>query len=263
MEIMGNWLLLLISQVCVALVSGTKIPNMLDDKSVIVHLFEWTYRDIADECVFLSEKGYGGVLISPIQESTTEDSGAWYDRFQPVSFKIATSSGNEEDFRKMVRWCNDLGVRVYVEVILNSMASGWEEMQGYGGSVCNPENLDYPAVPFTAEDFNPECYIYNMNDPNEVRNCRYFGLPDLNYTSVNVQDRVKEFLNKLIGMGVAGFRLMGCLYMWPHDLKKIFSELDYLNPEFGFGEAETAYVMCEMKDTGEWTVSKYDYNFYF
>lgn len=38
--------------------------NMLPGRSTIVHLFEWKWTDIADECErFLAPKGYGGVQV--------------------------------------------------------------------------------------------------------------------------------------------------------------------------------------------------------
>lgn len=42
-----------------------KDPHWLDDRNTIVHLFEWKFTDIADECErFLSKKGYAGVQVS-------------------------------------------------------------------------------------------------------------------------------------------------------------------------------------------------------
>lgn len=44
--------------------SAQKDPNWWDDRSGMVHLFEWPYRDIADECErFLADKGYAGVQV--------------------------------------------------------------------------------------------------------------------------------------------------------------------------------------------------------
>lgn len=41
-----------------------KETNMWNDRSTIVHLFEWKYLDIAEECEkFLQHKGYGGVQV--------------------------------------------------------------------------------------------------------------------------------------------------------------------------------------------------------
>lgn len=53
--------------ITVVLVSAQKDPNWWDDRSGIVHLFEWRYSDIADECErFLSKKGFAGVQVNII-----------------------------------------------------------------------------------------------------------------------------------------------------------------------------------------------------
>lgn len=48
-----------------AIVNGQKDPNAAPGHSVIVHLFEWTFRDVAEECErFLGPKGYAGAQVS-------------------------------------------------------------------------------------------------------------------------------------------------------------------------------------------------------
>ena len=48
----------------VANIHAQKSPNFVPGKSAIVHLFEWKFSDIADECErFLGPKGFGGVQV--------------------------------------------------------------------------------------------------------------------------------------------------------------------------------------------------------
>lgn len=62
---MGFAALYLILSLAVTFGSAQKDPNWWDDRSTIVHLFEWPYRDIADECErFLADKGFAGVQVS-------------------------------------------------------------------------------------------------------------------------------------------------------------------------------------------------------
>jgi hypothetical protein len=45
-------------------VHGQKDPNVWANRSAIVHLFEWKFEDIANECEnFLAPKGYAGVQV--------------------------------------------------------------------------------------------------------------------------------------------------------------------------------------------------------
>lgn len=46
-------------------INGQFDTNQLPGRSVIVHLFEWTWRDVANECeTFLGPNGFGGVQVS-------------------------------------------------------------------------------------------------------------------------------------------------------------------------------------------------------
>lgn len=50
--------------------------------------------------------------VSPPNENivVTNPSRPWWERYQPVSYKLCTRSGNENEFRDMVTRCNNVGV---------------------------------------------------------------------------------------------------------------------------------------------------------
>lgn len=74
-------------------------PNQWGNRNTIVHLFEWKYLDIAEECEqFLAPNGFAGVQTSVPQENQVIAGRPWYERYQPVSYKFITRSGNEADF---------------------------------------------------------------------------------------------------------------------------------------------------------------------
>lgn len=170
-------------------------------------MFEWKFDDIANECQFLGESGYGGVQVSPVSESRLDDKYSWYLRYEPVSYKINSRSGTAEEFQNMVRKCMEHHIRVYVDVVLNHMAGGEGEIMGTANSAADPPKLQYPAVPYEAQNFNELCLIANYSNAFEVRNCRLGGLPDLNQSKDSVRDKIVEFLNQLIDLGAAGFRI--------------------------------------------------------
>lgn len=170
-------------------------------------MFEWKFDDIASECEFLGQNGYGGIQVSPVTESRIDGKYSWYLRYEPVSYKISSRSGNVDEFQNMIRKCLDHKVRVYVDVVLNHMANGEKEVMGTANSVADPPKLQYPAVPYQPEDFNEFCFIANYSNAFEVRNCRLVGLPDLNQAKENVREKIVEFMNQLIDYGVAGFRV--------------------------------------------------------
>ncbi len=55
----------LLLAVLIPLAAGQWDPNVVDPRSAIVHLFEWRWNDIADECErFLGPMGYAGVQVN-------------------------------------------------------------------------------------------------------------------------------------------------------------------------------------------------------
>lgn len=105
----------------------------------------------------------------------------------------------------MVRRCNNVGVRIYVDAIINHMAAG--DGTGTGGSSSIYSQRWWPEVPYGWNDFNqPICDISSYQDANQVRNCQLVGLADLNQGSDWVRTKIADYMNYLIDIGVAGFR---------------------------------------------------------
>ncbi|XP_052747663.1 alpha-amylase 4N-like isoform X2 [Galleria mellonella] len=148
--------------------------NQLPNRSTIVHLFEWKWKDIADECErFLAPHGFGGVQISPPSENVIihlqDNTRPWYERYQVMSYKLVTRSGNREEFLNMTRRCNKVGVRIYADVVFNHMTADNSNNIGTAGSTADFKKYSYPAVPYTEEHFHhPFCAINNYNNVTEV-----------------------------------------------------------------------------------------------
>lgn len=228
--------------------------HFADGRQTIVHLFEWKWDDIAAECErFLAPNGYAGVQVSPPNENAIVNSRPWWERYQPVSYVLNTRSGNREQFASMVARCNNVGVRIYVDAVINHMAA--TPGVGTAGSESNPGNRNFPAVPYSKLDFNSGCAIYDYNDPIQVRNCDLVGLPDLNQAVQWVEDRIVDFMNDLISLGIAGFRVDAVKHMWPEDLKRIYGRLNNLNTNF-FPANSRAFIAQEVIDLGGEGISR-------
>nr|QEI22884.1 putative alpha-amylase [Oryctes rhinoceros] len=237
--------------------------NMWDNRNTMVHLFEWKWNDIASECErFLQHRGYGGVQVSPVSENAIITSGTfrpWWERYQPVSYLIATRSGNEAEFADMVRRCNNVGVRIYVDMVINHMTGNIGTVYGTGGSVGYSDTKYFPAVPYDASHFNPECSINDYTNAYEVRNCELVSLRDLNQGIEHVRERITTFMNKLISLGVAGFRIDAAKHMWPGDLENIFGRLNNLNTGHGFPSGARPLIFQEVIDLGGEGISFTEY----
>ncbi|XP_009978764.1 PREDICTED: pancreatic alpha-amylase-like, partial [Tauraco erythrolophus] len=253
---MGICFLLLIVGFCWAQYN----PNTLPGRTSIVHLFEWRWDDIALECErYLAPYGFGGVQISPPNENVivTDPWQPWWERYQPISYKLCTRSGNETEFRDMVTRCNNVGVHIYVDAVINHMcgASAGAGDHATCGSYFNAKTEDFPAVPYSGWDFNDgKCKsrsgdIENYHDISQVRDCRLVSLLDLALEKDYVRSKVAEYMNHLVDIGVAGFRLDAAKHMWPEDVKAILDKLNDLNTTW-FSAGTKPFIYQEVIDLG-------------
>ena len=86
----------LLASTLVAGLSGIARADL--NGAAFVHLFEWSWADVAAECPFLDEKGYAAVQVSPPQEHI--QGSQWWTRYQPVSYQLVSRSGDETAFKK-------------------------------------------------------------------------------------------------------------------------------------------------------------------
>jgi alpha-amylase len=99
----------------------------------------------------------------------------WWERYQPVSYNLRTRSGSEQEFGSMIKRCNDVGVRIYVDTIINHMTGGFSGT-GTDGNSFDGNTRQFPGVPYGPNDFNtypnecpnPSGSIGNYQNPIEV-----------------------------------------------------------------------------------------------
>lgn len=228
----------------------------VDVPTNFVHLFEWKWDDIANECErYLGPIGYKAIQVSPVTENVVNERRPWWERYQPISYGLDTRSGNETQFAKMIERCAAVGISIHVDIVFNHMTGKQGKIIGTGGSTADTDKLYYPAIPFNATDFHHRCTIDNYNDPIQVRNCELVGLPDLNQTAPTVREKIIEFMNRLIELGVAGFRVDAAKHMWPADLEAIYRNLDNLTTKY-FPANKRAYIFQEVIDLGNEAIKK-------
>lgn len=196
-------------------------------RTVFIQLFEWPWKDIKKECVRnLGPNGYAAVQVSPPQEHVVWENSPWWERYQPISYKLFSRSGDELDFKEMVEACNNAGVDVYVDVVFNHMA-GIDEGHGIAGSTFTHYNYDGL---FSYNDFhhcnrNGNNDIIDFSNLYELQNCELVNLADLKTESTSVQNKIATYLNKLISMGVKGFRVDAAKHIPAKDIEAIKNKL--------------------------------------
>lgn len=219
---------------------------------VILHAFDWKYKDIADNAGRIAGLGYGAVLIPPplySDESGTE----WWQRYQPKDYRILRSHlGNKDDLEKMITALHGYGVRVYVDIVFNHMANetrpdrlyfpGDAELARYKmerGSFERDRlygNLDEGL--FSPWDFNSDGNILDWMDAHEATEHSLSGLPDLDLNQWVIEQQ-RQCLRALNGMGVDGYRVDAVKHLPEEHLRSVFETADMAG-KFLFGEALTS-----------------------
>ena len=211
-------------------------------RTAFVHLFEWSWNDIAEECRFLGEKGFAAVQISPPQESIEVDT--WWARYQPQSYRLDSRSGNREQLKAMVDECRKHGVGIYVDAVINHM-SGFQR--------------EYPKVPYSVQDFH-NCYDpMDYSDRWKIHNCDLASLSDLATETEYVRQMIANYMNDLTSLGVAGFRIDAAKHIPPEDIAAIQAKLQ--GEPYIFQEVIGAYgePVSVFEYTGNGDVTEFQY----
>lgn len=196
-------------------------------RTVFVQLFEWPWNDVARECeTYLGPAGFSAVQVSPPHEHIHWQGNPWWERYQVVSYKLESRSGTEAEFADMVRRCRQAGVDVYADAILNHMTG---IPGGVGSAGTNFSHYEYPGL-YSHQDFhhcgrNGNNDIRDFRDLYELQNCELVDLADLKTESPYVQEKQAEYLNRLLDLGVAGFRIDAAKHIPARDLEQILKRL--------------------------------------
>ncbi|KAA0192642.1 hypothetical protein HAZT_HAZT001198 [Hyalella azteca] len=201
-----------------------------------------------------------------IPEGTSEPAYPWWQRYQPISYKFESRSGNHDEFVDMVQRCNAVGVRIFVDAVVNHMAGLGRSGTGSGGSSFDSDQHDFPGVPYTDVDFTPremcnsgDGNVNNYGDPENVRNCNLVGLTDLYGASSEVRQKVADYFSSAVDIGVAGFRVDAAKHMWPDDLKAMMDLTNNLNTDQGFPANTRPFFYHEVIDRNDGAVTVQQY----
>lgn len=197
-------------------------PGYDGPRTAFVHLFEWSWDDVARECEqVLGPAGFAAVQVSPPSEHKMLSDHPWWVRYQPVSYALESRSGTAEQFEQMVQRCADAGVGIYVDAVINHMAVGNGE-PGWNGTVYS--SYDYPGL-YGDQDFHDCRHGIDWSSQWEIQHCELVGLPDLDTGSGYVQGQLIGYLTGLSELGVAGFRIDAAKHIAAEELSAILEPL--------------------------------------
>ncbi|MEJ2502865.1 MAG: alpha-amylase family protein [Gemmatimonadota bacterium] len=219
---------------------------------VFVHLFEWSWTDVAAECeTHLAPAGYDAVQVSPPQEHGVVSGRPWWERYQPVSYALEGRSGTAAGFEAMVARCGAVGVDVYVDAVINHMTAG----SGVGTAGTFYTKYSYPGL-YTRDDFHEACGVSDYQSEANVQDCELLGLADLDTGSPEVRTTLTDYLVGLARMGVDGFRIDAAKHIQPVELDSI---VDRVNETLAGEGRPLPYWFAEVIDPGGEAVEAVDY----
>ena len=148
-----------------------------------------------------------------------------------------SSFGNKRELKSMIQTFKDKGIRTIADVVINhrKSVSGWF---GFQTETYNNKTYKMTAADVCSDDDSGKAKTQADKDKvtlgNKDTGEDWGGMRDLDHTSENVQNTVKDYLNMLINdLGYAGFR---------YDMVKGYSPTytgiynTASNPEFSVGE---------------------------
>ena len=188
----------------------------INGSTVGMQMFMWNWKSLGNECrTQLGPAGVNWILVMPPQESIS--GSAWWTHYQPVSYAINSNMGTRAEFASMVARCNDAGVDVIADAVINHMAAG---------------SYNFSDVPYTntnfhyfSTDHNCQADIQDYSNVTEVQDCQLGGLSDLATEQPYVRSKIAAYLNDLLSLGVKGFRIDAAKHIPVVDLAAIKSQL--------------------------------------
>ena len=186
----------------------THDPNATNTETIL-HVWSWNFPTIAENMKQISDAGFTMLQTSPVNACFSpeggnvkildEKEGNWYHYYQPTDWTIGNNIvGTEAEMKAMLDSAKKYDIRVLVDVLPNHTAF----------------NIDlvtdefYAAVGGRDKMFHTNG-LEGINDYNDRAQCTHQGvggLPDVNTENPLFQKYYMEFVNKLVTMGVRGFR---------------------------------------------------------
>ena len=186
----------------------THDPNYTNTETIL-HVWSWNFLTITENMKQIADAGFTMIQTSPVNACFSpeggnikildEKEGNWYHYYQPTDWTVGNNIvGTEEQMQAMLDEARKYGIRVLVDVLPNHTAF----------------NIDlvtdefYEAVGGRDKMFHTYG-LQGINDYNDRTQCTHQGvggLPDVNTENPLFQKYYMEFVNKLIEMGVRGFR---------------------------------------------------------
>ena len=186
----------------------THDPNYTNTETIL-HVWSWNFPTITENMKQIADAGFTMIQTSPVNACFSpeggnikildEKEGNWYHYYQPTDWTVGNNIvGTEEQMQAMLDEAKKYGIRVLVDVLPNHTAFNIDLVTDeFYGAVGGRDKMFHTYG------------LQGINDYNDRTQCTHQGvggLPDVNTENPLFQKYYMQFVNKLIEMGVRGFR---------------------------------------------------------
>ena len=175
----------------------------------ILHVWSWNFPTIAENMKQIADAGFTMIQTSPVNACFSpeggnikifdEKEGNWYHYYQPLDWTIGNNIvGTEEEMKVMLDSARKYDVRVLVDVLPNHTAFDIDLVTDeFYEAVGGRDKMFHTKGLEGIQDYNDriQCTLQGVG-----------GLPDVNTENPLFQKYYMGFVNKLVEMGVRGFR---------------------------------------------------------
>ena len=179
-------------------------------------------------------------------------------------YEIDKQYGTIEDFRALISECDDRGIKVIIDLVLNHTSAQHPWFKSACDSIviplCGEEDCIYTDK--LCSEHNPYCNYYNFTDEyqasheyHRVGSSDYFyecifwdQMPDLNLADENLRQDIEGIMKYWLDLGVGGFRLDAVKEYYTGGTEKNIEVLEWIN-QYCKSINEDCYIVAEAWDS--------------
>ncbi|MCM1038006.1 MAG: alpha-amylase family glycosyl hydrolase [Ruminococcus sp.] len=189
--------------------------------------------------------GCNGIWLMPVNPSPT------YHKYDVTDYYgIDETYGTLEDFKELLAACEERGIKVIMDLVLNHSSSEhpwFQEAAAYLRDLGDeePDASECPYVEYYNFSREPATGYEKVAGADWYYEARFWsGMPDLNLDSQKLREEIAQICKYWLDMGVGGFRLDAVKEYYTESIPQSVEFLGWLT-ETVKSEKEDAYLVGE------------------
>lgn len=241
---------------------GELTPVELDDKyGACYQVFLYSFCDsngdgigdingLTSKLDYIKDLGFDSIWLLPFHQSTT------YHKYDVVDYySIDKQYGTMEDFDNLIKACNEKGLDVYMDFVINHSSTQHEWFKEARTYIQNLEEGKEPSAEeckyfeyynFVQADKKPTGHNKVPKTKDWYYECVFWDqMPDLNLDSEAVRKEIEDITKFWVDKGIKGFRLDAALHYHEGNTKKSTEALKWFC-DYVYSLDPSLYIVAEV-----------------